>query len=88
MGEAIGRMAIQAHTSSILLASLVAVMIWIATGSAKVATITGAGVVAPVVAMLFGMVRELPVLLIGAGLLILSNVNDAEFWLVRAGASI
>ncbi|WGS47917.1 GntP family permease (plasmid) [Burkholderia sp. JSH-S8] len=83
VGEAIGRMAVQAHTSPILLAWLVAAMIRIATGSATVATITGAGIVAPVVAMLPGVNRELLVLATGAGSLILSHVNDAGFWLVK-----
>jgi H+/gluconate symporter-like permease len=46
-----------------------------------VATITGAGIVVPVVGMIPGVNRELLVLATGAGSLILSHVNDAGFWL-------
>src|SRR5450830_1349126 len=55
----------------------------VATGSATVATITGAGIVAPLVALIPGTNRELLVLATGAGSLILSHVNDAGFWLVK-----
>jgi GntP family gluconate:H+ symporter len=48
-----------------------------------VATITGAGIVVPVVGMIPGVNRELLVLATGAGSLILSHVNDAGFWLVK-----
>ena len=47
------------------------------------ATITGAGIVVPVVGMIPGVNRELLVLATGAGSLILSHVNDAGFWLVK-----
>jgi GntP family gluconate:H+ symporter len=83
VGDAIGQMAVHAHISPILLAWLVAAVIRVATGSATVATITGAGIVAPVVAMVPGVNRELLVLATGAGSLILSHVNDAGFWLVK-----
>ena len=45
VGRTIGEMAVHAHLSPILLAWLVAALIRIATGSATVATITGAGIV-------------------------------------------
>jgi GntP family gluconate:H+ symporter len=83
VGDVIGHMAVRAEISPILLAWLVAAVIRIATGSATVATITGAGIVAPVVAMIPGVNRELLVLATGAGSLILSHVNDAGFWLVK-----
>ena len=83
VGNLIGHMAVQAQISPILLAWLVAAVIRIATGSATVATITGAGIVAPVVGMVPGVNRELLVLATGAGSLILSHVNDAGFWLVK-----
>jgi GntP family gluconate:H+ symporter len=47
VGSAIGQLALHAQISPILLAWLVAGLIRIATGSATVATITGAGIVAP-----------------------------------------
>jgi GntP family gluconate:H+ symporter len=83
VGNVIGQMAVHAEISPILLAWLVAAVIRIATGSATVATITGAGIVAPVVGLIPGVNRELLVLATGAGSLILSHVNDAGFWLVK-----
>lgn len=83
VGDVIGHMAVQAQLNPILLAWLVAAVIRIATGSATVATITGAGIVAPVVGLIPGVNRELLVLATGAGSLILSHVNDAGFWLVK-----
>ncbi|MDY7560959.1 GntP family permease [Pseudomonas sp. 10B1] len=83
IGDVIGHMAVRAEISPILLAWLVAAVVRIATGSATVATITGAGIVAPVVGMIPGVNRELLVLATGAGSLILSHVNDAGFWLVK-----
>ena len=83
VGRTIGEMAVHAQLSPILLAWLVAALIRIATGSATVATITGAGIVAPIVSLVPGVNRELLVLATGAGSLILSHVNDAGFWLVK-----
>ncbi|MGA2549783.1 MAG: GntP family permease [Burkholderiaceae bacterium] len=83
VGDAIGHMAVRAQISPILLAWLVAAVIRVATGSATVATITGAGIVAPLVTLVPGVNRELLVLATGAGSLILSHVNDAGFWLVK-----
>ena len=83
VGNAIGQMALHTQVSPILLAWLVAGLIRIATGSATVATITGAGIVAPLATMVPGVNRELLVLATGAGSLILSHVNDAGFWLVK-----
>lgn len=83
VGRTIGEMAVHAQLSPILLAWLVAALIRIATGSATVATITGAGIVAPIVTLMPGVNRELLVLATGAGSLILSHVNDAGFWLVK-----
>ncbi|MET0612563.1 GntP family permease [Pseudomonas caspiana] len=83
VGDLIGHMAVQAQINPIMLAWLVAAVIRIATGSATVATITGAGIVAPVIGLIPGVNRELLVLATGAGSLILSHVNDAGFWLVK-----
>jgi gluconate:H+ symporter, GntP family len=83
VGNAIGQYAVQAHISPIMLAWLVAGLIRVATGSATVATITGAGIVAPIVTLVPGVNRELLVLATGAGSLVLSHVNDAGFWLVK-----
>ena len=83
VGDVIGHMAVQASVSPILLAWLVAAVIRVATGSATVATITGAGIVMPVISLVPGVNRELLVLATGAGSVIFSHVNDAGFWLVK-----
>ena len=83
VGTAIGQMAVHAEINTLLLAWFVAGVIRLATGSATVATITGAGIVAPLVTMIPGTSRELLVLATGAGSLIFSHVNDAGFWLVK-----
>ncbi|WP_034302381.1 GntP family permease [Herbaspirillum sp. RV1423] len=83
VGTAIGQLAVHAQVSPLLLAWFVAGVIRVATGSATVATITGAGIVAPLVTLIPGTNRELLVLATGAGSLILSHVNDAGFWLVK-----
>jgi len=83
VGDVIGHLAVQARISPIVLAWLVAALIRIATGSATVATITGAGIVVPVIERMPGVNRELLVLATGAGSVILSHVNDAGFWMVK-----
>jgi GntP family gluconate:H+ symporter len=67
----------------LVIAWLVAVVIRVATGSATVATITAAGIMAPIAADLAGAEVSLLVLAIGAGSVFFSHVNDAGFWLVK-----
>jgi gluconate:H+ symporter, GntP family len=83
IGDLIGRWAASAHVSPLLLGWSAAALVRIATGSATVATITGAGIVAPIVQSDPSVSKELMVLATGAGSLILSHVNDAGFWLVK-----
>ncbi|MGW9285138.1 GntT/GntP/DsdX family permease, partial [Streptomyces diastaticus] len=68
---------------TLLLAWLIAVAIRLATGSATVATISAAGLVAPLAADMSASHLALLVLAIGAGSLFFSHVNDAGFWLVK-----
>ncbi|GGZ07126.1 GntP family permease [Streptomyces poonensis] len=68
---------------AILLAWLIAVAIRLATGSATVATISAAGLVAPLAADMSTTHAALLVLAIGAGSVFLSHVNDAGFWLIK-----
>ncbi|MFJ6631598.1 gluconate:H+ symporter [Streptomyces sp. NPDC091376] len=68
---------------TLLLAWLIAVAIRLATGSATVATISAAGLVAPLAAGMGTAETALLVLAIGAGSLFFSHVNDAGFWLVK-----
>lgn len=68
----------------ILLAWLLAAVVRVTQGSATVAMITAAGIIAPVLAE-FGLSdpqRALVVLSIASGATILSHVNDSGFWLV------
>lgn len=83
VGNVIKDWADGSNFSPLLLAWLVAVGIRLATGSATVATITAAGIVAPMVAHLDSNQLALVVLAIGAGSLFFSHVNDAGFWLVK-----
>ncbi|MCX4636632.1 GntP family permease [Streptomyces platensis] len=71
------------HLSALLLAWLIAVTIRLATGSATVATISAAGLVAPLAAEMSTPHAALLVLAIGSGSLFFSHVNDAGFWLVK-----
>lgn len=68
---------------ALLLAWLIAVVIRLATGSATVATVSAAGLVAPLAADMSTTHAALLVLAIGAGSLFFSHVNDAGFWLVK-----
>ncbi|MER6113824.1 GntT/GntP/DsdX family permease [Streptomyces hirsutus] len=68
---------------ALLLGWLIAVAIRLATGSATVATISAAGLVAPLAADLSTTHAALLVLAIGAGSVFFSHVNDAGFWLVK-----
>ena len=52
-------------------------------GSATVACVTAASIMAPIVAAMPGANRDLLVVAIGAGSLIASHVNDGGFWLVK-----
>ncbi|MFB6847702.1 GntP family permease [Streptomyces sp. NPDC056373] len=68
---------------ALLLAWLIAVVIRLATGSATVATVSAAGLVAPLAADMSTTHAALLVLAIGAGSLFFSHVNDAGFWMVK-----
>ena len=68
----------------ILLAWLLAAVVRVTQGSATVAMITAAGIIAPVIGE-FGLndpQRALIVLAIASGATLLSHVNDSGFWLV------
>jgi Gnt-I system low-affinity gluconate transporter len=68
----------------LILAYLIAVIIRVSQGSATVAMITAAGIIAPIMdhSGLHEMETALVVLAIAAGSNILSHVNDSGFWLV------
>ncbi|MFC5500686.1 gluconate:H+ symporter [Lysinimonas soli] len=82
-GTAIAKIAIATGLTAIALGWIVAALIRLATGSATVATVTAAGIVAPLSTHLSPVHLALLVLAVGAGSLIFSHVNDAGFWLVK-----
>ncbi|MEV7328969.1 SLC13 family permease [Micromonospora sp. NPDC093244] len=83
VGNLVADAAKDASLSPLLLGWLVAVGIRVATGSATVATITAAGIVAPLAASMDRPAVALLALAIGCGSLFFSHVNDAGFWLVK-----
>ncbi|MDG4759864.1 SLC13 family permease [Micromonospora sp. WMMD710] len=83
VGTLVADAAKDANLSPLLLGWLVAVGIRVATGSATVATITAAGIVAPLAATMDRPAVALLALAIGCGSLFFSHVNDAGFWLVK-----
>jgi len=66
----------------LLLGWLIAMLIRVAVGSATVAGLTAAGIVAPLV-VATGVNPNLMVLAVGAGSLMLSHVNDSGFWMFK-----
>lgn len=78
-----GQLLASSSVSPLLVAYLVATALRIAQGSATVAIITGAGIVAPLIKDIPGYSPEMIVLALCAGGTILSHVNDAGFWLVN-----
>jgi GntP family gluconate:H+ symporter len=83
IGEVIADFVTDSGLSLTLVAWCVAVLIRLATGSATVATITAAGIMAPLAQGLDQGEVSLLVLAIGAGSLFFSHVNDAGFWLIK-----
>ncbi len=83
IGAAIADGVQQAHLSPMLMGWLVAAAIRVAVGSATVAITMASVIMAPVVANVAGINRELLVLAMGAGSLFMSHVNDGGFWLVK-----
>ena len=83
VGTEIAKLATASNFNPLILGWLVAALIRVATGSATVALLTAAGIVAPIVAATPGTSAELMVLAAGAGSLILSHVNDAGFWMIK-----
>jgi Gnt-I system low-affinity gluconate transporter len=84
VGKILGEMMAASSLPPILLAFLAAALIRIAQGSATVAMITAAGIMAPVVQTLDmkGPALGLMVIAIAAGASIMSHVNDSGFWLI------
>ena len=69
--------------SPLVLGWVIAALLRLSVGSATVACVTAASIMAPIIAMLPEVNRELLVVSIGTGSLIASHVNDGGFWLVK-----
>jgi gluconate:H+ symporter, GntP family len=69
--------------SPLVLGWLIASVLRLAVGSATVAVVTAASIMAPIAAALPQVNKELLVVAIGAGSAIASHVNDGGFWLVK-----
>jgi gluconate:H+ symporter, GntP family len=83
VGTALHDVASSVRLSPLLLGWVIAALLRIAVGSATVAIVTAAGIMAPVAAAIPGTNRELLVLALGAGSIVASHVNDGGFWLVK-----
>lgn len=85
VGQVLGNMMAGSALPPIVLAFTIAALVRVAQGSATVAMITAAGLIAPLATTLNlqGPVLGLLVISIAAGATILSHVNDSGFWLVN-----
>ena len=84
VGDVLGNLMADSNLPPILLAFLIATAVRVIQGSATVAMITAAGLMAPVIdtLALSGPVLGLVVIAIASGATVLSHVNDSGFWLV------
>jgi GntP family gluconate:H+ symporter len=69
--------------SPLVLGWVIASLLRLSVGSATVAVVTAASIMAPIAAALPHANKDLLVVAIGAGSLIASHVNDGGFWLVK-----
>jgi len=83
VGEALAHMGSNLHMHPLLLGWLIAGMLRVAVGSATVSVQTAASIMLPLVQADPHINKELLVLAMGAGSLVLSHVNDGGFWLVK-----
>jgi GntP family gluconate:H+ symporter len=67
----------------LVLGWVIAALLRLSVGSATVAVVTAAGIMAPIAVLMPSVNKELLVVAIGAGSLIASHVNDGGFWLVK-----
>lgn len=82
VGKYIATVMTGSKLSPLVLAWLIAAILRLALGSATVASMTAAGIVAPLIAAT-NVSPELMVIATGAGSLIFSHVNDPGFWIFK-----
>lgn len=78
----ISTMFVHTNISPLLAAWLIAAVLRVSLGSATVASLTAAGLVAPLIAQT-GVNPALMVLAVGAGSVFADHVNDAGFWMIK-----
>jgi len=78
-----GKLLASSNISPLVVAFLVATVLRAAQGSATVAIITAAGIMAPLVKHVTGYRPEMIVLAVCCGGSMISHVNDAGFWIVN-----
>ena len=83
VGQYAGKLLAASAISPLLVAYIVSATMRAAQGSATVAIITAAGIIAPLVKSIPGYTPEMIVLALCAGGTCLSHVNDAGFWIVN-----
>ena len=82
ISDHIAKLLTKSNLSPLLLAWIISAILRICVGSATVAGLTTAGIVLPLVSN--GLAnKELMVLAIGSGSLMLSHVNDGAFWMFK-----
>jgi Gnt-I system low-affinity gluconate transporter len=84
VGESLAGILTEYSISPVILAYIISIVVRVTQGSATVAMITAAGMIAPVVEVIgfTDMEKSLIVIAIASGSTMLSHVNDSGFWLV------
>lgn len=83
VGDAVKGLASNWHLPPLVFGWLLAALVRVATGSSTVAITAAAGLLVPIVADHPEVNRELLVISLGCGSLVLSHVNDGGFWFVK-----
>jgi len=83
VGPYAGKMLAASGASPIIVSYIVAFALRFAQGSATVAIITAAGIMAPIMKSIPGYSSEIIVMSVCAGAAAVSHVNDAGFWIVN-----
>ncbi len=82
-GDTMGKLLASSHVSLLLVAFLMSGLMRLAQGSATVAILTAAGIIAPMAKVAGGYRPEMVYLAVCCGGTMISHVNDAGFWMVN-----
>lgn len=83
LGNEIAKVLTSLNMSPLIMAWLVAIIMRFSVGSATVAMMTAAGIIAPVLAAYPNLDPAFIAIAIGAGAIGFSHVNDSGFWIVK-----